>query len=445
MNTPRSIAVDILCRIEEKGAYAEPLLDEVLSDQILSNAQDRRLLTQIVYGTLRMQGRLDWIIARLYRGRVIDLDGNVRNIIRMSLYQLFFTHRIPQFAIVDEAVKVTKELNAKAAGLVNAVLRNAIRKGWGIAYPDSKESPALYLSVYYSHPLWLVEKWLVLFGFEETEAVCRANLEIPPAAVRVNRLKTTPEEAIKDLRDEGFEVVPAAISPDGLILIKQPKSLREAAIFRKGHVQMQDEASQLISHLVAPEAGERILDLCAGTGGKTSHLAEIMKNKGEIIAVDINGRKLERLQNNAKRLGANVVRTLQGDAAGPLVIDPHVRFDKILIDAPCSGLGTLRRNPEIKWRIMPQAIKKSAALQTHLIKNAARYLKDGGILIYSTCTNLPEENEDIITDFMENNRVCQQLRPPETTPPDLVSERGFFRTKTHLCGADGFFGAILSC
>lgn len=444
MNTPRSIAVDILNRIEEKGAFAEPLLDEALSAQLLSNMNDRRLLTQIVYGTLRMQGRLDWIVSKLYRGSVDNLDIDVRNILRMSLYQLFFTHRIPQFAIVDEAVKVTKKINAKASGLVNAVLRNAIRKGWEIEYPDSKKSPALYIAVFYSHPLWLVEKWLDLFGFEETAAMCKANNEIPPATVRVNRLKTTPEAAIKALSDEDFEAMPAAFSPDGLILAKQRGSIREAVTFQKGHIQMQDEASQLIACLVGPKPGETILDLCAGTGGKANHLAEIMMNQGLILAMDIDGQKLESLQKNAQRLGVSIIRTLHRNAAGLLIIDSPRKFDRILIDAPCSGLGTLRRNPEIKWRILPQDIRKSAILQRQLIKNAARYLKDGGVLIYSTCTNLPEENEDIVTDFMENNPGFKHLKPPDIIPQVLIDDNGFFKTKTHLCGTDGFFGAILS-
>jgi len=445
MDTVRSIAVDILVRIEEKGAFAAPLLDAALSADRLSNSQDRRLLTQIVYGTLRLRGRIDWIIARFYRGRIDDLEADVKNILRMSLYQLFFTQRIPQFAICDEAVKIAKSLNPKASGLVNAILRNAIRKVGEITYPNSKESPVLSIAVFHSHPLWLVEKWLKRFGFEETAALCRANNEIPPAAVRVNRLKTTPDEAIRQLNEEGFEATASSWSPDGLILTAQSKPLRETRNYQNGHIQMQDEASQLIAHLVNPQPGEAILDLCAGTGGKTTHLAQRMNNVGKIFAVDINRQKLDDLQTNAHRQGVSIIKTVQGDASGRLTIEPKRQFNRILIDAPCSGLGTLRRNPEIKWRLQPLDIQKSATLQKQLIASATPYLKDGGAIIYTTCTTLMEENEAVIKDFMDRHRDFHVLSPQNHIPEGCIDRSGFFKTRTPLTGMDGFFGAFLSC
>jgi 16S rRNA (cytosine967-C5)-methyltransferase len=443
MDTVRSIAVDILIRVDEKGAFAEPLLDEALSADMLVNVPDRRLLTQIVYGTLRMRGRLDWIITQFYQGRIGNLDGDVKNILRMSLYQLFFTQRIPQFAVCDEAVKIAKSLNPKASGLVNAILRNAIRKSWEITYPNKNDTPSLFIAVYHSHPPWLVEKWLALFGFAKTEAMCRVNNEIPPAAVRVNRLKTTREEVMMDLGAQGFDISPAVYSPDGMILNNQPAPLRETRIYQEGRIQMQDEASQMIAHLVDPQSDESILDLCAGTGGKTTHLAERMNNNGRIVAVDIQGQKLTSLQTNAARLGISIIETLEGDAAGSLKMAAPQKFDRILIDAPCSGLGSLRRNPEIKWRLLPQDIIKSAALQRRLLKNAVRFLKTGGRLVYSTCTNLPEENDEIIADFIENHSGFHRMPLPASMPEAFTDERGYFKTETHLFGVDGFFGAIL--
>ncbi|MBN1664722.1 MAG: 16S rRNA (cytosine(967)-C(5))-methyltransferase RsmB [Deltaproteobacteria bacterium] len=445
MDTVRSLAVEILNRIEVKGAFAEPLLDEVLSGNRLNNILDRKLLTQIVYGTLRLRGRIDWIIALFYRGRLDDLDTDVKNVLRMSVYQLFFTQRLPHFAVCDEAVKIAKRLNPKTSGLVNAVLRNAIRRTGEIAYPDGKESPALFISVFHSHPLWLVEKWIRLFGFEHTAMLCHANNEVPPAAVRVNRIKITREAVVRELGEEKIEAVPASYSPDGLILTTPSKPIRETRSYQNGHVQMQDEASQMIARLADPRRGDRILDLCAGTGGKTTHLAAIMGNEGHITAIDVSRQKLAALKKNAERLGVSIIHTLPGDAAGSLKIDTQQKFDKILIDAPCSGLGSLRRNPEIKWRLTPQDIDKSAALQRCLIRNAVHYIKDGGRLIYSTCTNLPEENEDIIEDFLETHGGFHRLPLPETIPGNFRDERGHFKTKTHLCGLDGFFGAILGC
>lgn len=441
--TPRHSAVEILNRVEEQGAFAEPLLDAYLSGNLQINIHDRRLITQLVYGTLRMRGYLDWIIGRFYRRKSISMDVVIKNILRTGLYQLLFTERIPYFAIVDEAVEITKKIHPAGSGLVNAILRNAIRKKDEIVYPDIEKDPSHHISIVHSHPLWMVNKWIDLFGVEEAAALCKANNEIPPATVRVNTLKTTRERTMEELSQFGFDAKVTTYSPDGLTISKPSMPIRDTTCYSAGHIQVQDEASQLIVRLVDPKPGDNIIDICAGVGGKTTHLAAMMNNRGSITALDINTEKIESLRINAKRLGVTIVDTYVGDARKKPENTFFERFDKILIDAPCSGLGTLRRNPEIKWRTTPEDVNKCSILQKALLECAARYLKDGGSLIYSTCTITPEENEAVIEDFIVRHRNFICIHPSDTIHLSLVDERGYFRSYPHRHGTDGFFGAVL--
>ncbi|MGO9137895.1 MAG: 16S rRNA (cytosine(967)-C(5))-methyltransferase RsmB [Syntrophales bacterium] len=443
MKTARHMAIEILNRVEEDGAYAEPLLDASFLAHPKTKPPDRRLITEIVYGTLRMRGHLDWIIERLYRGRFDSLELSIRNILRTGLYQLLFTERIPDFAIVDEAVEITKKMHRRGSGLVNAVLRNFIRTKELITYPEAGKDPALSISIVHSHPLWMVRKWIEMFGVEETAALCRANNQVPPLTVRVNTLTTSRERAKEELSKQGFEVKEAAFSSDGLIISSATMPVRETECYALGRVQVQDEASQLISRLVSPKPGENVLDVCAGMGGKTTHLTAIMENRGSILALDISKKKMDDLRKNASRLNAAIVETHVGDARerpGKAFIDS---FDKILIDAPCTGLGTLRRNPEIKWRTLPADVEKCSVLQKAILENTAACLKRGGSLIYSTCTITKEENDQVIDDFINRHPDFICIRPPDKINSNLVDDHGYFRTYPHRHRTDGFFGAVL--
>ena len=437
------MAVEILNSVEEEGAYAEPLLDTFLSSHPQTKLPDRRLTTEIVYGTLRMRGILDWVIEHFYRGKLNAMDVCLKNILRTALYQLLFTERIPDFAIVNEAVEIAKKMRRRGSGLVNAILRNFIRKKDQIPYPEMKKDPAHFISVAHSHPLWMVEKWIKMFGIEETAALCRANNQVPPVTVRVNTLTTTREKTKGELSQHGFEAKETNLSPDGLIISNPPMPVRETDFYATGRIQFQDEASQLIAHLVSPNAGENILDICAGMGGKTTHLAAVMGNCGRILALDISEKKIEALRKNASRLDVAIVDAQVGDARekpGKVFAES---FDRILIDAPCTGLGTLRRNPEIKWRIRPEDVQKCSILQKAILENAAACLKKGGYLVYSTCTITEEENEAVIKDFTcrHPDFVCN--RPPDAIDSSLVDDRGYFRSYPHLHGTDGFFGAVV--
>jgi 16S rRNA (cytosine967-C5)-methyltransferase len=440
-STPRRIAVEILNRIDENGAYAEPLLDNALSGAGLSNPADRGLLTELVYGTLRMRGRLDWTIGESYRGDAAALETVVRNILRTGLYQLHFTDRIPPFAAVNEAVGLARDLAPAASGLVNAVLRSSLRKGEATSWPDMAKNPEKAIAVLHSHPPWLVRRLLASHGVEETIAICRTNNTVPPLTLRVNSLKASRETAIAALAQESITAGATLFSPDGITVASPAAALRKSACYREGLIRVQDEASQLIARLVAPESGERLLDLCAGSGGKTLHLAALMGNGGSITALDLQSEQLRMLRDEAQRLGVTIVETRRGDTAAPIE-SFRGTFDRVLLDAPCSGLGTLRRNPEIRWRITPADLNRCMELQNLLLARAAEYIRPGGRLVYSVCTVTPEENEVVIGKFLKN-RIDFTLLSPKAIPPALVDAKGFFRTAPHLHGTDGFFGAIL--
>jgi 16S rRNA (cytosine967-C5)-methyltransferase len=437
----RAIAVEILERIDRKGDFAEPLLDAALSGGELGNPLDRGLLTELVYGTLRMRGRLDWIITRIYKGDAASLELPIPNILRTGLYQLLCTDRIPAFAAVNEAVAIAKKERPAASGLVNAVLRNALREKDTIAWPEMARDPGRAIAVIHSHPRWLVERWLDLYGIEETIAICRDNNRMAEPVVRVNSLRATRDEAIASLAAEKISAGKCRFSPDGLFL-STGVGLRETAAFKKGLIRVQDEASQLVAHLVSPKPGEKILDLCAGAGGKTVHLAALMENRGTVTAVDLHPDKLHLLTADAARLGVTTVAVHAGNAA-TLPESFQGAFDRVLLDAPCSGLGTLRRNPEIRWRLTFADINASMSLQKRLLRKAADCVKPGGRLVYSVCTVTPEENEAVVADLLAERPEFKGI-PPEGIPPELIDGDGFFRTFPHRHATDGFFGAVFS-
>ncbi len=440
---PRLTAVSILNRVV-KGAFAAPLLDETLSGNYPLEKQDRALLTNLVYGVLRWQGFLDFVIAMIYFGDAARLPPGIKNILRVALFQLFFTERIPPFAIVNEAVKTAKLLFPGRQGLVNAVLRNFIRQKDQLVFPNEQYDPIRHLAVVHSHPQWLVERFATIFNVTEARAICTANNEIPPLTIRINSLKSSRVEAAEALLAAGASVTPAGLSPDGLHLTDLPCPLRELAGYKTGIFYIQDEASQLISRLVSPSPGDIVLDLCAGAGGKTTHLAELMGNCGSIFAVDIKQERIAELGKTAKRLGIEIIRGYVADARA-ILPEPIPRlFDRILVDAPCSGLGTLRRNPEIKWRLKREDISALTTTQLTMLLNAADYLKVDGKLIYATCSLLPDENEDVVNEFLRLRKDFQLCRPNPAIPAQLIDQRGFFRTSTWRDNTDSFFGAILT-
>lgn len=439
----RHQAVEILNQVNTSQVFASPLLNEYLEKNDLSGTPDGRLLTHLVYGVLRFRGHLDWILMKLYRGDFEKLDEGIKNILRMSLYQLKFSDRLPDFAVVNEAVKITKIIHPEKSALVNAILRNYLRSGQNLPFPSLKKNRSEYIAAFHSHPLWLVKKWIKIFGPQQTMSLCKANNELPPLTLRVNTLKIPHDEIKQELAATGFTPEDTKFSPDGIILNTSANPIQKTDFFKAGFLRIQDEAAQLISCLINPGNADSILDVCAGAGGKTTHLAAMLKNKGKIVAVDRNPERITELKQEATRLGINIIEAQTGDLSCGLPDCIKEQFDYVLVDAPCSGTGTLRRNPEIKWRLTEKDLPNVAAIQKIILQNAASAVKKDGHLIYCTCSLLPEENENIVDDFLENNPHFSLCPPPASLNRHLIDSRRFFRTYPHKHNMDGFFGAVL--
>lgn len=442
--TVRHLAVNILNQVGRSSGFAEDLLNLQLERQTLSGTVNGRLLTHLVYGTLRMQGHLDWILARLYRGNYEKMEDSVKNILRTGLYQLRFSDRLPSFAVVDEAVKIAKFLAPATSGLINAVLRGYLRNADKILFPSQESHPAESIFTRHSHPRWLVELWLDAFGAQETETICQANNELPPLTLRVNTLKTDREALLEMLKNENFSCTPTHFSPDGIILHDPPQPVQKTAFFQQGLLRIQDEAAQLASLLVCPKRNSFILDVCAGSGGKTTHLAALMKNEGRIVALDGDAEKIARLKKDAARMGVSMIESGQANLLSPLPAKWIDKFDAVFVDAPCSGTGTLRRNPEIKWRLHSGDIEHFKKMQSTILQNAAAAVKKEGRLVYCTCSVLPSENEYVIGKFLADFPQFRLERPTDKILQSLTSRRGYFQTFPHRHSLDGFFGAVLS-
>ena len=344
---------------------------------------------------------------------------------------------------MDEAVKSAKIIAPAQSGLTNAILRNYLRESDKIIFPSWEKQPAEHIATFYSHPLWLVKTWLNIFDKEETLALCKANNEMPTLTIRINRLKTSQEELEQKLKVERFSYATTNFSPDAIVLNDSTGPIQKTDFFREGLLRIQDEGAQLVSYLLNPKNNENILDVCAGTGGKTTHLAAIMNNDGNILAIDRQSGKLAELRKETDRLGINNIQTQLVDLGIMLPIELAEKFDHVLVDAPCSGTGTLRRNPEIKWRIKDLDLKDYSATQKTILKNASAAVKNGGRLIYCTCSLLPVENEDVIQQFLTTNPQFTLAPIPKAINKSLIDKSGFFRTYPHLHNMDGFFGAIL--
>jgi len=443
MDQARKKALEVLTRWEKRGSTMDPLFDAFVMEDPLLTELDKAFAREIVYGVLRWRGRLDWIIAAYSRIKPSRLERAILAILRMGAYQILFMDRVPAAAAVDESVKLTKGLRKKeAVAFVNGILRGIAEGRKEITYPDIQTHPIEYIAAFHSHPTWLVRRWVEQLGREETIALCQANNQFPPLTSRVNTLKRSREEVIQQLHDQGIEASPTLFSPVGLC-IKDPPALTTWGPLQQGWLQVQDEAAQLVSLMLAPKPGQRILDLCAAPGGKTTHLAELMQDQGEIVAVDVSPTKLQIVQENCQRLGISMVKAKALDATRPLPF-PSGSFDGCLVDAPCSGLGTLRRHPEGKWRIKEQDILRLQEMQNQILRQAAPLVKQGGVLVYSTCTLTSEENEGVIEAFLSEHSEFHLENAARLLPKAceaLVDEKDYLRTLPHRHGTDGFFAA----
>lgn len=426
----RSAALEILLRVEE-GAYASVLL--ATRESGLSPL-DGSLCHELVMGVLRWQYWLDTLIEYYARRKVAQLDVGVRLILRLGLYQLRFLSRVPASAAVNESVKLANFARLRSAGgLVNAVLRRATREP-GVDPAEPINDPTERLAVATSHPTWLIERWIKELGREEAEALARSNNEPAPVAFRVVRNCAKSSEVIKQLQQSGAELTPSRVA-DGAWRIRGAGSLFSKLV-AEGHIYIQDEASQLVATELGAEPGHYVLDLCAAPGSKTTQVADIMSNSGMVVASDVHEHRLRTVIQTANTHQLNNIRCIGLDGLRPLPLAQSA-FDRVLVDAPCSGTGTLRRNPEIRWRITPGDIQDLSQRQERLLSNVAGTLKSGGRLVYSTCSVEIEENEGVRQAFLENNKG---YRPAELSLKDaLRTAPGTARTWPHRDGTDGFF------
>lgn len=445
--TPRAIAMHALMQVARRGSFPDLLLDIYFKEHPELDSRDRALATELVYGVIRWQGRLDWIIDQQITISPDKIDLPVRLVMRLAAYQLLFLDRIPPSAAVNEAVELIKTSQPPhVVRFVNGVLRTISRKAEILKEAVSQGSMAERVAVRYSYPVWLVQRWLSELGDEETEALCAASNEVPPTDIRVNTLKTTVEEMANALAALGFNVQTGRLVPEALHLRSIRTGLSSLSQYERGEFQVQDEASQLVAHLLQPQPGERVLDGCAGMGAKSTHLAQLMENHGKITAVDNQGWKLIRLMENAQRLQISCIEPLESDL---LKLEPTEKlgpFDRILLDVPCSGLGVLRRNPDIKWRIRPKDFRRLHLLQRQMLSRVAAFLRPGGVLVYATCTFSSEENQATIQTFLsEHSEFYLESARPYLPPAckGTVDHEGNMQTWPHKDGVDGFFAARL--
>ncbi len=442
----RKAALRVLLAVEKDGAYANLELRKLTRTLKLGHS-DMALLTELVYGTLRRQGTLDWVIEQYSTVPVSKMNYTIRTIIRMGVYQLLYLDRVPSRAACSEAVELAKSRGIHGlSGFVNALLRSISRSKDSISYPDPDKELALYLSIKYSHPLWLVERWLMRFGKEETASLCAVNNEPPPVVLRCNTLKTTPGHLRKKLKEEGLKVRPSALVPEGIIVEKR-SFLPELKSFRDGYYAVQDESSMIASSVLNPVPGAFVIDACSGPGGKTTHLAQLMKNRGRILALDVHEHRLKLVDGACRRLGMTIVKTRHLDAR-ELPNKLSERADYILVDVPCSGLGVIRRRPELRWRVERGDLSRHAVQQMEILGQASKCLKTGGLLLYSTCSTEPEENIGVVNSFLMEYTgfKSEELRLPfplVNSRDKIDVKKGFLQLLPHQHGTDGFFLACL--
>jgi len=434
----RGTAVKVLCRVGRTDSYLDKLLDNELRCGEL-NDLDKGLLTEIVHGVLRWQNKLDWILNGFSHGNFSKTEINVKNALRVALYQILFLDRIPHAAAVNESVEFVKRIRGeKPAGLVNAVLRNIIRNLQGIRYPEEAEDPVQYLAVVSSHPYWMVKRWYHRFGKEATCQFLKANNERPSLSLRINRLKVDPGQFLSRLEEQGSRYT-GSTHIGYFVKVQSLTRIAQMELFKSGCFTIQDESAALPCLLLDPKPGERIIDLCAAPGGKATHLAELMQNQGDVLAVDKYETKLGLMKGACERLGLNIIRLLVSDAATLT----HEPVDRVLLDAPCSGLGVIMKKPDIKWKKDITDILKLAAHQKELLANAAGMVKPGGILVYSTCTTEPEENQEVIAYFLKQHPEFSVDNAREFVSSDLVTPEGYIETFPYKHAMDGSFAVRL--
>ena len=434
----REIAFKVLCDIEENNNYSNIAINKHFKNYQMTN-QDRGLATELIYGVVENKYYLDYIIDKLSKIKTQKLSNYVKILLRMGIYQIAFLDSISDYAAVNETVNLVKKYDKRSSGFVNAILRNILRNKEEVLKVEI-DSEIMYLSTKYSYSPWMIKNWILKFGKDFTEDLLEANNEKPSIYLRVNTLKTTRDELMSKLKNEDIKsyIVPGI---DEAIRVENLKDIENNDLFKNGLFTIQDISSMLIGKVVNPKENSLILDVCSAPGGKTTHLATLMKNTGKVIARDVFDHKLKLIQNTVDRLGLTNVEVQNFDASQ---IDENSidKFDYVLTDVPCSGLGIIRRKPEIKYKTKAE-LKDLPSIQKIILENASKYVKLGGTLVYSTCTIQDNENIDVINEFLQENKNFE-LVPIENINVDLDNQsNGYLKIYPNIHGMDGFFIAKL--
>jgi 16S rRNA (cytosine967-C5)-methyltransferase len=435
--TTRRSALEILLRVESERAFADVLLGHRLNE--FGNVADRRLVTELVLGTLAWQGRLDYELARLSSRPLDELDRPIHTILRLGLYQLRRLTRVPAHAAVDTAVRLARDTGgARVTGVVNAILRAALRSE--VSLPDRRDDEASYLAVAYSHPRWLVEKLIEWFGPRDAEAIAAANNQAAPNTIRLNLARGAVEELVAQLARDGMESARGGLFPETMILSGAPRF--DSPSYRDGLFTPQSEASQLVARLLAPPRGATVVDCAAAPGGKSTHLAELSGPHGRVIALDLNFAGLRQTRALAARLGGHNVYPARSDSSSALPLAP-ASVAGVMLDAPCTGLGTLRAHPEIRWRLTPDDPARMARLQLAMLEQAAALVRPGGVIVYAVCSLAPEEGVGVVTAFLAQQCDFAIDSPRSPLWQSVIDKFGFLRTRPDQEARDGFFAARL--
>ena len=435
----RQLALELLLKSECNGAFSNLALDAVLSQATLEQ-RDKSFISALYYGVLERKITLDHIVSQYSKLPIAKISPDVMNILRLGLYQLLYMNAVPDSAAVNESVNLVETVRKKSAkSFVNAILRQFIRDGKEIRYPDADKSPIPYLSIVYSCPEWLVSQWLADYGREATEQILSASLGEPPITLRVNTTKVTAEELCRLLSEENVSAKPHPTVENCLIL-KKAGDIERLSAYRKGLFHVQDIASQLCCMALDPKPKDYVLDLCAAPGGTTFTIAILMENQGKLIACDLYPKRTKLVENGANRLGLSAIQAIPANAN-----EFHPEFcgaDCVLCDVPCAGLGVIRRKPEIKYK-KPEELDRLPEIQYNILCNASNYVKTDGRLVYSTCSLSKKENEQVVARFLESHPAFSLQAFPDSFPLKRNAESGMITLFPQSDGSDGFFIALL--
>lgn len=438
---PREVAAEAMMQIMAEGAYNTVALRRLLRQNGAMQKQEKAFVTEIVNGTLRNIAYIDYVIGQFSNTKIQKIKPWLLAVLRTAVYQILFL-TVPDNAACNEAVKLANERGYKGlSGFVNGLLRTIAREKQNITLPE--KNTAEYLHIVYSHPLWLVKMWIAYYGYAQTEALCKANNISPDVTIRINTTQTNQTALQEMLEKEQISVQKGVLCENALHLTKTA-DLTKSMSFQNGLFHVQDESSQLAVAVLAPKPEQKILDICAAPGGKSFTIAQMMENKGEVVARDIYAHKVDLIAEGAKRLGLSIVHTEVHDATVFVEKDKEA-FDAVLADVPCSCLGLLRKKPDIRLKKDGSEIDNLIPIQRKILEQAAMYVKTGGVLLYSTCTLSKKENEKNVEWFLQNHPeyTLEDMTPYLPKQMADMGKQGYLTVFPHIHHTDGFFIARL--